>query len=406
MEVIVVGGGAAGVAAARALTAAGHRVAVLEARERRGGWTWTDPAPGWAFDRGAEWLHCLEHNPLAALAGDACAPWEVDERTHLGARWAGADEEAARAAFHQASYQAAWAAARAGHDDALARHLPGGPWAASFRQWLADDDGADPDELGVIDFARYVDTGRHGRVRGGLGALVASLARGLAVEVACAVTRVDWGGPRVRVHGARGVREADALVLAVPVPAYDAIRFVPALPDDKRAALDGLPLGARNKVALSFARAIAPAAPLYVHAEGPHGLGLELGREDGRAVVAHVGAARADQLERDGADATSAAALDAVAAVVGADARRAFTGAVATGWRGEPFIGGAYSHARPGCSGARAVLARPLAGRLFFAGEACSLDAYGTVHGAWASGEAAAAALMTAAGGRAREGAA
>jgi monoamine oxidase len=63
-----------------------------------------------------------------------------------------------------------------------------------------------------------------------------------------------------------------------------------------------------------------------------------------------------------------------------------------------PFVGGAYSHALPGRSAARAVLAAPVEGRLFFAGEACSAVDFTAAHGAHATGTAAAGAALAALG--------
>jgi monoamine oxidase len=60
-------------------------------------------------------------------------------------------------------------------------------------------------------------------------------------------------------------------------------------------------------------------------------------------------------------------------------------------WVHDPFARGAYSYARVGGTDAAAMLARPLASTLFFAGEATDAEgATGTVHGAIASGRRAA----------------
>jgi monoamine oxidase len=61
-----------------------------------------------------------------------------------------------------------------------------------------------------------------------------------------------------------------------------------------------------------------------------------------------------------------------------------------TAWAADPWARGSYSHALPGRAGERAVLATPVDGRLFFAGEACSPHAFSTAHGAWETGELAA----------------
>ena len=59
---------------------------------------------------------------------------------------------------------------------------------------------------------------------------------------------------------------------------------------------------------------------------------------------------------------------------------------IATTWQGDPWTLGAYSAARPGRAHQRAVLARPVDDRLFFAGEATSTDSCCTCHGAYLSG--------------------
>ena len=80
---------------------------------------------------------------------------------------------------------------------------------------------------------------------------------------------------------------------------------------------------------------------------------------------------------------------DRLAALFGADILRRITAARATAWQGDPFVAGAYAVTRPGHGEARAALIRPIDDRLFFAGEAASLDSFATVHGAHLSGIAA-----------------
>ena len=63
-------------------------------------------------------------------------------------------------------------------------------------------------------------------------------------------------------------------------------------------------------------------------------------------------------------------------------------------WAHDPFARGSYSHALPGHAGDRAVLAAPIDGRLFFAGEATSPNFFSTAHGARDSGERAAGEVL------------
>ncbi|MCB1490988.1 MAG: FAD-dependent oxidoreductase, partial [Rhodobiaceae bacterium] len=94
----------------------------------------------------------------------------------------------------------------------------------------------------------------------------------------------------------------------------------------------------------------------------------------------------ARDIARAGKDAMVDFALAALADAFGNDIRRHVAATAVTGWGHDPYIAGAYSCARPGHAGARAVLAEPVGDRLFFAGEAVSPDFFSTAHGAHLAG--------------------
>jgi monoamine oxidase len=89
-------------------------------------------------------------------------------------------------------------------------------------------------------------------------------------------------------------------------------------------------------------------------------------------------------------------ALAGLEAIFGRGARVAsrLQNAQVQDWRTDPFARGAYSYLRVGGGGAREALAAPVAGRLFFAGEATDVDQAGTVAGALESGKRAARELL------------
>jgi monoamine oxidase len=90
----------------------------------------------------------------------------------------------------------------------------------------------------------------------------------------------------------------------------------------------------------------------------------------------------------------TAFALDWLTSLYGADVKRAVRRTHATRWNDDPWTLGAFSAAAPGGQPARRTLMEPLANRLWFAGEAVHESLWGTVGGAWESGERAAEAVL------------
>ena len=95
----------------------------------------------------------------------------------------------------------------------------------------------------------------------------------------------------------------------------------------------------------------------------------------------------ARELEDAGEGAFAAHSIDEIAALLGNEYRRKLKPLSESRWAHDPFARGSYSHALPGHAGMRAVLAAPVDGRLFFAGEATSPNFFSTAHGARDSGE-------------------
>lgn len=436
-DVLVVGAGAAGIAAARDLLAAGLSVLVLEARDRPGGRARTDAeALGAPFDLGATWLHVADSNPLAPLAAGAGfatrdAGAEGEHRVRLGDRWATRAELDEYDAAHAAWAGAVAAAAR----DRAARGLPdpsvaeaapsGGRWDTSVSAWECEAIcGAEPHAMGLADFVANALDGRNLRVERGLGTLVAALAGGLPVAFGHPVARLRrLAGGRVRAEGAWGAVEAEAAVVTVPVGVLAAegrdgggLAFDPPLPPRAAEAVHGLPMGLLSKVGLRAAGADRLDLPPSSGAERAVGRAGEprmtfvlwpLGRDHAEGFVGGD-AAWALARERDPNAAHVAFAMDEAARLWGGRARSALTtrGAVVSSWGTDPWARGGYSYARPGAAPARRALAEPLwDGRLRLAGEHLHPTLAGTVGGAWETGRAAAAATaahLTSEGARAR----
>ncbi len=398
------GRSAAGLSAASALADAPLSVVVLEAQDRIGGRAHTVPLAGLHLDLGCEWLHSADHNPLveeiAALGltiDKTPPPWAHPEAT---ATFSAEERQAYAAAF--AAFDARVEAAAIEADDRPASDLlePGDRWNPLLNAFSAYYNGAEFDQVSVKDYAAYADSEINWRVAEGYGAGIAGLApRGVRIVGGCPVSLLRHDGPRLSLETPRGAISARAAIICVPtaVLAAGGLRILPELPA-KLAAAEALPLGLADKVFLKLDEPEAFAVESMVYgapertATGAYHL-----RPLGRPIVeAFFGGAHARALEAEGPGAAAAFAIEELVGVFGSSLRERVSVLAQTGWAGDPWARGSYSHALPGRAGERAVLAAPVDGRLFFAGEACSAHAFSTAHGAWETGERAAREVLAA----------
>jgi monoamine oxidase len=406
IDVAIVGAGAAGIAAARTLEGSGLSVLVLEARDRLGGRAWTvTPAPGIVFDVGCGWLHSADKNPFVAIARElgfaidrTRPPWRVQGYEAAFPRAAREDFIAALDAFFARTEQAA----RTGRDSAGSEHLaPGNRWNPMIDAISTYINGCELDQVSVIDLNAYEDTEINWRVPRGYGTLVATYGAPCPVALGCNVTLIDHSVTPLRLETSRGTLRAGKAIVTVPTDlvAAEAPRFHPALPEKVEAAAM-LPLGLADKVTLALEN------PEDMPKDGNlRGMTMRTAtgayhlRPFGQACIeGFFGGRFARELEAAGEGAPAAAAIEEIVALLGSDMRRRLKPLAESRWAQDPFARGSYSHALPGHADKRAVLATPVDGRIFFAGEATSPDFFTTAHGAQQSGVRAAREAMAARG--------
>lgn len=403
LDVLVIGGGSAGIAAGRRLAGAELEFLIVEAANRLGGRARTEDREGMPLDLGCGWLHSADRNGWASLAAATGQPIDRTppawRRQFADLGFSAEEQEAAATAF--ASFDRRLRESPPTSDRAADALEPGNPWNPYLEALSGFINGAELGRLSVADYLAYgdADTEVNWRVPGGYGALIASAAQGLPAVLETEVTEIDWSGAHVVVRASSGAAEARTVIVAVPtsVLAGERIRFVPALPD-KVAAAASLPLGVAEKAFLALDR-IEPFEPDTQLLGDPHDAqtGAYYLRPFGRPLIeGFFGGAGAQALEAEGDGAALDFAIGQLVALLGSDIRSRLRPLVESRWRAESTIRGAYSHALPGHSAARAELARPVDERIFFAGEACSKTAFSTAHGAYETGIAAADAAVCA----------
>ena len=398
---VVIGGGAAGIAAARTLHDAGHDVLLIEAADRLGGRARSVRLPtGHVVDHGCGWLHSAGRNPWTAFAKQA--GFTVDRRSpNWQVQWndLGFPPDQKRASGEAyARFENAAMAALDGPDRPLSDFVGrDDPWRPMIDAISGYANGASLAEVPLHDWAAYENaaTDDNWAVVEGYGTVVVRHAASVPVRTGVTATRIDHRGQTIRIETSAGRIEADHVIIAVPttVLAEGKLSFDPPLPVKQDAAA-ALPLGIADKVFLSVEGSLS--WPAHAHLTGnPYSActaSHRLSPFGWPIVESFFGGPCAEGLEEDGA--AAAFAIDELVGLLGSAWRRRFAPLDATRWRQVPLIGGSYSHAKVGQAGARQILAEPIDGRIFFAGEACSRDDFSTAHGAYETGVAAAHAIV------------
>jgi monoamine oxidase len=396
-DVAVVGGGAAGIAAARRLHEAGLDVLILEARSRLGGRAWSVEAAGFTIDLGCGWLHSAERNPwtmIAAAQGrtiDKSPPPWTRPASQVG--FSAAEATAFRNALVRFHARVGAAPEDAPDRPAAAFLEARDPWNSLLDAVSTYYSGAELERVSALDLARYDDDGVNWRIPDGYGAVIAAHGAGLPAEFDCTADRIDRRARRLRVETNKGAILANAVIVTLPsaLIAEQPDLFLPALPEKTEAAA-GLPLGLADKLFLSLDKAETFDSDTRAFGATDRAATAAYNfRPLGRPMIeAYFGGALAAELEAGGEAAFFDFAVGELTGLFGAAFARRIAPLHLHRWGSDPLARGSYSYARPGRAECRAALAQTVEGRIFFAGEACSRSDFSTAHGAYLTGLAAA----------------
>jgi monoamine oxidase len=408
VDVIIVGAGSAGIATARRLSAAGRSFILLEATDRIGGRCIAETRSfGVPFDRGAHWIYNPDINPLTKLAartGLNIYPAPSAQRVRIGPRNARESELEDYLSTLVRSNRAIDEAARGKTDVDCHRALPKdlGDWQATVEFTLGPYSSArDLEAISALDFSKAADRDISAFCRQGYGALLAKLAEGIPVELETPVLQVDTvtRGARVEATTTRGKIAAKYIIVTAStgVLASERIKFDKGLPKQQLDALAALKLGSLDFIALDL-----PGNPLglqrddlvFEKASGPRTAALLANVSGTSLSLVEVGGRFGRDLMARGDLAAVDFAVEWLSGLFGSGLKRAVQRTATTQWNKEPWTLGAFATAAPGGQGARRILMEPMRERVYFAGEAIHETLWGTVGGAWESGERAADAVL------------
>ena len=419
-DCLVIGAGFAGLAAAKALRAANAKVIVLEARNRIGGRAWSDNSwPGLRpVEMGAGWIHGVRGNPLTTLASASSLttrPFDYDRSETFKAggvtisdselvsiqqtfdRVVGSAANWAEKLDSDASLAASFTAAekilklspaqitnarRAAH--VAIEHEYAAPVEKLSAWWWDEGDELPGGDAVVLE---------------GFSRIAATASVGLEIVFGKAVAAVTTKAGSVEVTTRDGgIFQAPRVIITLPwgVLKSGAVRFSPALPADKLRAIRRLGMGLLQKTALLFDSVFWPAdLHLFdwfggtVPNQWAEWVNLYPFTKDPALVGFNVGDFAAG-LEAKSDQQVTAEAVASLSAILGRSIPQPRAVRVSR-WGRDPFSLGAYSYMGIGASPKdRTNLAKPVDGRIFFAGEATSSLYPSTLHGAWLSGLAAA----------------
>ena len=425
-DVVIMGAGAAGLAAAAELARSGRSALVLEARDRIGGRCWSLDIPGMPVpvELGAEFIHgrppatfsLLERTGVAAI--DRIGSWWHVERGRLRRTGDVMSElrEALRRrrlptkdvsfeAYLNGALRRVSAKARAFALRRVEGYDAADPARVSARsiieEWFGEDDaGADSHFRPLGGYARPLD------------ALARSLAgTGVELRQQAAAAEVHWrrghveiagreGGRPFQVSAARAIITLPLGVLQLPRRAEGAVFFAPALAQ-KEGALRALAPSPVMKVVMRFASAFWDELDDGRYADAAFLRSLDAPFPSvwtalpvrTPLLVAWAGGPRAERLTGIAPREVMGRAIESVESIFGkrANVARRLEAAWFHDWQQDPFARGAYSYVTVGGAGARKALSEPLQDTLFFAGEATDFSGeHGTVAGALMSGTRAA----------------
>ena len=418
---IVVGAGIAGLSAAQALHKQGSKVIVLEARSRVGGRVHTSREwPDVPLALGASWIHGAKGNPISRLAKDnEIITVETDYDNTWVYNTDGSDLAEGEYDILEKYSTLFWRYLRKASNEldedvpiqtVINTLLTKENFSKAEKQtilyllnrFIEHEYAADINELSAFAFdGGDAFRGEDVVFPDGYDQVVNILAKGLDIRINEVVQHVEYGeaGMTVTTEQARFEGERAIITLPLGVLRAGSVQFSPALPTQKRYAIQALRMGLLGKVYLRFPHIFWPKEPEFIGyisaTKGHWSEWMNIAYyTDAPILLGFNAASFARETETWGDQQIVASAMETLRTMFGTNIPKPDSWQI-TRWASDPYALGAYSYLPPGTSGETLkALAAPVASRLYFAGEATSSDYQATVHGAYLSGIRAARELI------------
>jgi len=411
-DVVIIGAGIAGLAAANDLDAGGYDVVLLEARDRFGGRIWTDYSwNGIPLELEAHWIHGVEGNPITELAkeyGAKTIPFDYGSIVIYdseGNEIIPSLENRMWETFLSFEQFIEIEREKRVHDvsleEVLNKFIESKNLSEQEREVflffvnteIEHEFGADVSELSLFNFDMGSEEfgGGDAIFPNGYDQIINGLAEGLDIRLEHIVNKVEYNDLGVRVSTNLGTFEADYVISTLPLGVLKNgdVEFSPPLPERKFQAIEKLGMGLVNKMYLLFPENFWADTNLigYISESGKtfEVLNVDTYTEENILLVFTQGQ-QAHRLEKLSDEDSIKEVMLMLRMLYGEDIPNP-QDTLITRFGMEEFSRGAYSYTAVGATVEDYdTLAEPILNRVFFAGEATSKEYPATTHGAYLSG--------------------
>ena len=401
-DVIVIGAGAAGLAATNYLIQQGKSVICVEASDRIGGRAVTDNEIfGEPYDMGALWLENGNTNPFK-IYGEQNSKFNMyKERTEEQYAVYNGDKRTSQEDELWKIYDGATAAiAKTRKDIAPIEVVPFqdqrwfdtahtiiGPWEM----------GKDFSNYSCKDFNYDYEIPESGtwHCKEGYGSLVTDMYKDVPIKLNTKVSKIDWSGSGVKVTTNNGVIDAKKCIITVSngVLSSGQIKFIPQLNVEKEESFSKISMGHYNRVTLKFKKLFKKKVKDYYlyynidsqNAPSPKGVCGSINVSDTSLCMFDPGGNFGKELAKEGDKASLDFTLSELRKIFGSKVDNDLVKSHVVNWSDNPLFLGSWASAEPGAFKYREILRQSVGDRLYFAGEATARD-WGTVAGANDSG--------------------